>query len=149
MRTTTIWQHENGNYYLWYLDSNGKRQKISCRTKSKAEAKAFRDRFVSGEKKPKSHGPISIKAYADQYARHSATNQKAKTAHNVRSCFNELLSFLKNDHRPLSSITTVELQEFLDKKRRETSAATVRRHIITLRAAWATAIRWGFIKGNC
>ena len=105
MRTTTIWRHPNGKYYLWYQDGAGKRQKISCRTKSKAEAKAFRDRFISGEKKPKRHAAIGIKAYADQYTRHSAATQKAKTAHNDRSCFNELLSFLKNNHRPLSSIS--------------------------------------------
>jgi integrase/recombinase XerC len=148
MRTTTIFKRPNGVYYLWYNDDAGKRQKISCHTKSKAESKAFRDKFIKGERKPKRTGAIGIKAYADQYILHSETNQKAKTAHNVRSCFNELLAYLNNNHRPLSSITTAEIQAFLDKKMRETSRATVRRHIITLRAAWGTAIRWGYLKDN-
>jgi site-specific recombinase XerD len=148
MRNITLWQNNNGYWYLWYIDDNGKRQKISTKTKSRTEAKAFREKFIAGDKKPKSKPAVSIKHFSDQYFQHVKTNLKPKTAHNVRSCFNELLSFLKNDHRPLSSISVAEAQAFLDEKMCETSPLTVRRHIITLRAAWNTAIRWGYIREN-
>jgi integrase/recombinase XerD len=149
MKTGATIFKRDGTYYLWYWGSDGKRKKISCHTKSKTEAKAYRDSFLKGETtEQKSHPPITIKQFESEYFKHSKAHHKPKSHLNVKSCFHEFLKWLKNNNLPLQSISVRQAQEFIDYKHEDKTAATARRIHTALKAAFNDALRWEYIRSN-
>jgi len=149
MKTGATIFKRGGTYYLWYWGIDGKRKKISCQTKSKTEAKVFRDRFLKGETtEQKNHPPITIKQFENEYFKHSKAHHKNKTFLNVQSCFHEFLKWLKNTNLPLQSISIRQAQEFIDFKHESRTAATARRIHTALKAAFNDAVKWEYIRAN-
>lgn len=149
MKTGATLFKRGDTYYLYYWGTDEKRKKISCHTKSKTEAKTFRDRFLRGETtEQKKHPPITIKQFETEYFKHSKAHHKKKTYLNVQSCFHEFLKWLKNNNLPLQSISVRQAQEFIDFKHESKTAATARRIHTALKAAFSDAVRWEYIRAN-
>ena len=63
---------KNGYYYIYFIDINGKRNKVSTRTKVKSEAREFLISFQStfSERKKEKLEPLTLKQFRWKFLKH-------------------------------------------------------------------------------
>ena len=144
----------SGIYYLWYIDNQGRKRKISTRSATKSGALAFLQSFkpqkqitISEELMPtsaKSGRKLSELIY--EYQEHSATIH----THHTQRCYNDCMKqFLEAiGDKEITKISVREIERFFEKKQKEVSNWTARRHHIVISSIFETAKRWGYITSN-
>ncbi len=81
---------KNGYYYVYYIDEQGKRNKISTRTKIKSEARKYLISFQGTFGKSEKFQSISLKQNRWNFLKHSESYHSWKTTLDYKSTFNEL-----------------------------------------------------------
>lgn len=104
-------KHKSGIYYLYYHNGNGKRNKISTRTKIKSEALKFLSNFNKESRKRKNSNSILLDEFVRKFLMYSETIHSPKTTRDYRNTFNQLKKYFGNPQ--LQDITTQQLNEFL------------------------------------
>jgi integrase len=140
----------SGVYYLWYLDSQGRRQKISTKSTTKSGALAFLWKFKPKELVTTTANAIEprkkISDLFSEYQTHSATIHTKHTQRCYKDCMDQFLEAVGD--KELLRVSVREIERFLEKKRTEVSNWTARRHHIVLASVFEAARRWGYITSN-
>jgi hypothetical protein len=116
-------RHASGIFYLWYIDDNSKRRKVSTRSRLKSDAKAWVMKFLRGQVQARSNRiNLSITEFKSVYLQHSRQHHKPKTYKNCQTCFNVFIRFIGD--RRIRDIKVKDIQDFVDEKQSKSSAAT-------------------------
>jgi len=139
---------KNGYYYVYFIDINSKRNKISTRTKIRSEAKKFLISFQStfNERKREKLEPLTLKQFRWKFLKHSESIHAWKTTLDYKSTFNEMESYFGNIL--LTEFTHRSIEEFIQMKIRKVSLHTGRRHLINIKAMLSKAVAHGYLESN-
>jgi integrase len=138
-------RRSNGIYYIWFVDSHGRKQKVSTHSRLKSDAlKLFRS-FKETERRTKP-STIFVSQFKTQYLKYSASTHRPNTQKVFESSLNELIRVLGD--LPLSGVGVRELDTFLAAKKIKSSEHTIRKHYVTLASAFERARKWGYITKN-
>ena len=139
---------KSGYYYVYFFDTNGKRNKVSTRTKVKSEARSFLISFQStfSERKKEKPEPLTLKQFRWKFLKHSESYHSWKTTLDYKSTFNEMDKYFGNIL--LTEFTQRSIEEFIQMKIRKRSLHTGRRHLINIKAMFSKAVAYGFLESN-
>jgi len=139
---------KNGYYYVYFVDINGKRNKISTKTKIRSEARRFLISFQSSfsERKRKKLEPLILKQFRWKFLKHSESIHAWKTTLDYKSTFNEMETYFGNIL--LTEFTHRNIEEFIQLKIRKKSLLTGRRHLINIKAMFSKAVAYGYLESN-
>ena len=102
----------NGIYYLWYLDAQGRKQKVSTKSTTKSGALTFLWTFKSKESvttTKESRKKISNLFF--EYQEHSATIHTRHTQRCYKDCMDQFLEAIGD--KEVSRIGVREIERFL------------------------------------
>lgn len=143
----TLSKRSNGLYYVWYIDRDGKRQKISTGTKLKQEATKFLVDFAHKQRAEEAQpAPLKLSQFTQEFLAHSACVHAPKTRQLYATALKELSRFLGDPL--LSEVTPRVIEEFIHTKQRSVADATVRTYFTHLSAAFETGRQWHHIATN-
>jgi len=139
---------KNGYYYIYFIETNGKRNKVSTRTKIKSEARKFLISFQStfSERKKEKLEPLTLKQFRWKFLKHSESYHSWKTTLDYKSTFNEMEEYFGNIL--LTKFTQRSIEEFIQMKIRKVSLHTGRRHLINIKAMFSKAVAHGYLESN-
>ncbi len=146
----------HGIYYLYYNDTNNKRQKISTHSRLKTDALQFLQTFKADDsRKRKERSIVSLETFKKDFLIYAVGNYSKATVEGYRSALEKLIATIGD--MPLSSITPQHFDRFKVKRlttplkhnlEKTISPNTVNIELRTLKASLNTALRWGIIKCN-
>lgn len=136
-------KHKNGIYYLYFFSSSGKRQKISTKSKIKAEALIFLTEFKK-QLKQRSSDKRTLHEFIDEFSRLSQTVHTLKTQKGYLQTFKFLKQFFQHDLL-LQHIKLNDIKEYLQQRK---SLYQKRKDIIHLKRFFAEAFERNYIQEN-
>ena len=143
----TLSKRSNGLYYVWYIDRDGKRKKISTGTKLKQEATKFLFEFANKQRARESQPtPLKLSQFTQEFLAHSACVHAPKTRQVYATALQEF-RFIVGDLF-LSEVTPRTIEEFIRAKQRSVTDATARTYFTHLSAAFETGRQWHHIATN-
>jgi integrase len=139
---------KNGYYYVYYIDEQGRRNKISTKTKLKSEARKYLITFQStfSKRKRVKLQPITLKQFRWNFLKHSESYHSWKTTLDYKSTFNELEKYFGDIM--LTDFNQRSIEEFIQMKIRKVSLHTGRRHLINIKAMLNKAVAYGYIESS-
>ncbi len=136
----------SGIYYLWF-SIDGKKQKVSTRSKFKADALKFLQTFKTDEHKKRIETKtVLLQSFTTDFLLFADGNFSKGTVNIYRASLNKLLSIIGNI--PIASITPQHFDIFKTERLKTISPVTVNIELRTLRASLNTALRWGLLQSN-
>ncbi len=138
-------KHKNGIYYIYYFDSNDRRQSVSTRVKYKSEALSVLNEFRN-KKLNTPPKQLTLRQYRFEFLKASESYHSWKTTLDYRSTFNELEKEVGNIM--ISQFTQNQIEAFIQRKTREESVYTGRRHLINIKALFNKAVELGYITNS-
>jgi integrase len=143
----TLSKRSNGLYYVWYIDRDGKRKKISTGTKLKQEATRFLVDFAHKQKAQEAQpAPLTLSQFTQEFLAHSACVHAPKTSQVYATALQEFRLIVGD--LLLSEVTPRTIEEFIRAKHRSVTDATVRTYFTHLSAAFETGRQWHHIATN-
>ena len=132
----------NGVYHIYYTNSNGKKTKISTRTKLKGEANKFLADFHNEIKQKQENrlSPISLKKFSFEFLKYSEAIHSINHTKSIRTSFNEFIKYTGNIM--LAEISKKLIVDFVELRLRMVSNYTIRRDLADL----SSAFNWGISK---
>ena len=138
-------KHKNGRYYIYYFNAENRRQSVSTHARYKSEALSvlndFRDKRLNTPPVQ-----VTLQKFRFEFLKASESYHSWKTTLDYRSTFNELEKEFGNIS--LSQLTQNSIDAFIQRKTREKSAYTGRRHLINIKALLNRAQELGYIEKN-
>jgi len=135
-----IYKRDNGYYYLYWTE-NGKRRKLSTKTKSKSEAL----KFLMSKRSTKTRS-VSVSELQTVIQDYAKTNSAAKTQRLFRIAFDNFIRISGN--KPIADVTAHDIEHFKAKSIQSQSIATVNIYFRTLRSAFGIAVRMRMLSEN-
>jgi integrase len=141
-------KHKNGFYYLYYSDMNGIRRKLSTKAKMKSEANKFLSNFRDELKLRETRKlvPISVSRFMLEILKHSESVHSPKTTSNYGTTFRAFLKHFGDVQ--LGSIMKVDIQNYIEKRIRETSIYAGRKDLAYLSASFRYAADRKYVNEN-
>ena len=140
-------KRSNGVYYLWFRDALDRKQKISTKTKHKAEALRFLSEFERHQQERKQKlQQVSLSEFTQNYLTHCSSKHTRKTLKDSSVALRGLLRVAGD--LPLHKIGVREIDSYLSIKTSEASQWTARKHYAHLASAFETARKWKCIPAN-
>ncbi|MEG8989805.1 tyrosine-type recombinase/integrase [Ignavibacteria bacterium 4148-Me] len=146
----TLSKRSNGYYYVYYLQSNGKRTSISTGTKIKAEALKFFSNFKKNleERKLQKLKSIPLQQLINDFLQFSLTVHKPKTFKGYKITLKFLFEFF--DNIPIKDITTAKLNDYFVQRINSSSLYQARKDFICINSMFNRAVAEGYlIKNPC
>ncbi len=141
-------KRENGIWYIFYQDVNGKKKMRSTRSKSKQIAdkylRIFEQKFLDTQLQK--YIPITLKEFRWKYLLYSESIHTAKTNKGFKSSFKFILDYFGNVQ--LSEITSLKIEDYLQYRIRSSSLFAARKDFINLSSAFTKAVRDGYLLTN-
>lgn len=143
-----ISKRENGIYYVWYSDDNGRKIKRSTKAKTKSEALRFLQRFKTERAQRSNPAPrhVSFSTLVDEFLTYSKSVHTEATQRHFLTASREFQRHLGN--LKLKEISVRDLERFLAVKQEESSRWTARRVYIALASMFEKAREWGYLDEN-
>jgi len=141
---------KNGYYYVFFKSDNGKKNKISSRTKYKSEALNFFNDFKGRLKETNGKdylSPITLKEFIWEFLKYSSIYHTDKTYGCYKTTFNFFTKFLVTSIQ-LKDITTAQVEQYLLDRYQTTSVYAHRKDYINLKAFFNQAIKLNYLKSN-
>ena len=137
-----------GIYYLWYVNDDGKKQKVSTGATRKSEALKFLTQFNQrNHERKQSIAKVGLSDFSKAYIEYAKSVLSPNSIHSIKAAFN-WLSGMYGDIQ-LADIHAREVDAFVsDIRRKGRSDRTVRCYFVTLASAFQTAVRWNHIEEN-
>lgn len=141
-------KRDNGIWYVWHYDENGRKLKRSTKAKTKSEALKFLQRFKIELEDKKHPAPknVTFSALVDEFLSYSKGVHTEATQKHFRTASNEFARHMGNPK--LRSVDVRDLERFLAVKQSEASRWTARRVYIALASMFQKAVQWGYIESN-
>ena len=132
-------KQKNGIYYIYYKGSQGKRTRISTKTKFKKDALIFLTEFSTKlkESQNRKYIEISLKDFRFEYLKYSESYHTYRTSLTYKTTFNSLLKYFGNIN--LSDLTKKKIEEYTQYKIRNVSLYCARKDLINIKAS----LNWG------
>lgn len=138
----------NGIYYIMYQNTNGKRYMKSTGTKYKSIAekhlKIFEQQFL--DRQLSKVIPITLLEFRWKYLIYSESIHTPKTNKGFKTSFKFFINHFGNI--PLSEITSLKIEEYLQKRIHNSSLYAARRDYINLSSSFTKAVRDGYLQTN-
>ena len=134
-------KRDNGIWYVWFYDSNGRKHKVSTRSRLKSDALKYARSF---EPSPAEKKSISISEFISEYSNYSAAVHTSETKKVHLYCLNGFKDFVGNVD--LDEIEVSHCEQFLAEKIRSTSIINARKYLQHLRSAIQTVVKWNRLK---
>ena len=136
-----------GSYYLYFLDSQGKRRCVSTRSTLKTDALKCLQTFKQSDHERKSNlSSKRLSEFTKVFLEHSRSIHTRKTAESNATALAEFQRIVGD--LPLHKVAVRDIELFLAKKREEASVWTARKYYLALAASFETAKRWGYVTSN-
>jgi hypothetical protein len=105
---------KSGIYYIYYSASNGKRNKISTKCRTKSAASIFFSNFSNELKKRERTilTPIRLVPFINEYLKHSSLIHRHSTTKDIQSSLVQFQKFFSNPQ--LSDISSKEVELYLE-----------------------------------
>ena len=132
-----------GIYYLWYVDSQGRKKKVSTRTAYKADAPRFLTSFTRDSARPPKK---RLKDFVSEFLPFVEATFSESWAFIYRLSLGHLLTVAGDT--PLTSLTMHHIDRYKVKRLAEVSPVSVNHQLQALRAAMNTAVRWKLLMAN-
>ena len=136
----------SGIYYLWYKDTQGKKQKVSTRCKLKTDALQFIQSFTITQRdknKPIHKTVLQFKIDFLSYAQKAYAQGTADLYERALNNFQNIIGDVN-----LDSITAHHWDLFKIERLKTISPVTTNIELRNLRASFNTALRWKYIQSN-
>ena len=143
----TLCKHRNGIYYIWWTDELGRRHKTSTRSRRKAEALKFLQRFKAGRQERRAGSRYrSVSQFLEEYLEYSRTYHAPATQSLASLAFRQFIRVVGD--LPIQKISTRQIDTFLSVRPSEASVWTARKYYGVLASAFEIAVRWKYIASN-
>lgn len=141
-------KRQNGIYYVYYNQQNGKRTCISSGTKLKAEAIKFLSQFKEELEKRRIEKltAISLSDYIQRFLSFSQANHTPKTAKGYKLTLGYLQSFFED--AALKEITYSKLNEYFEERITSSSIYQARKDLICFNSFFNRAMAEGYLLSN-
>ena len=137
-------RRKNGVWYIVDEDRRGKRRWTTTHQKDRRAAERLL-REYEGRKEETSNAPFLSK-FTDEILDYTAATFAHKTMKLYRDALRALIDLVGDI--PISMITTRDVDRYKSARVRRVKPITVNKELSTLKAAFNTAIRWGYIEAN-
>ena len=106
----------NGNYYVYYTKLDGKKTRISTKTKKKSEAIKFVSEFEKHKKirQLTETIPIALKKFSWEYLKYSESNHSPKTTYAIKIIFKQFISHCGDIQ--LTNVSELMVKEYIQIK---------------------------------
>ena len=148
-----IHKTKNGYYYVFYTDKNtGKRNKITCGTRIKADAIKFLSNLetnlkVKEEKfKTLKSAVYYISDLQTEVIKYVSENMSKSTVKVYKIHFKNVLSILGNV--PIKTITFKDIERYKSVRAETVSKASVNKDLTTMKSAFNLALKFNWINTN-
>ncbi len=138
----SLFKRSNGVYYIVY-EENGKRKWKTTGETLKTTAMRFLLDFRRLQKQGKK---VSLKDFIDEFLSVSSAYYRPKTLALYSQTLRNLLSFVGN--KSLPAITARDIDHLKAVRMKEVSPTKVKIDLVMLKAAFHTAMRWGYVSEN-
>lgn len=141
-------KHPNGTYYIYFDAQNGKRTRLSTKTKYKSEALKVLSKFqqeYSAELLKKTIS-ITLTEFRVKFLAYSESIHSEKHNQSIKSTFNNFINF--NSNISLDQVTIDDFINYVEFRLSKVSAYSVRRDIANLSSAFNWAITKGYMNSN-
>lgn len=117
---------KSGIYYIYYSASNGKRNKISTKCRTKSAASIFFSNFNNELVKRERVGliPIRLEAFNREYLKYSSLIHKYSTTKDIQSTLRQFQKFFNNPQ--LAALTSKEFEIYLEYRKRKSVFAAAK-----------------------
>lgn len=138
----------SGIYYIYYEDSNGKRQAISTKSKLKSEALKFLTNFKSEilERTSRKTIPITLDKFQFEFLKHSEAIHTPKTTKTFVTTFKYMLEFFGDPI--ISELTERDIRRFIDYRIKNPSIYQARKDLINISSSFTWAINEEYLVQN-
>lgn len=139
---------KNGYYYVYYTKKDGKRSRISTKSKTKSGAFKFLTNFNQELKKREAEKtiPILMKKFFFDFNVYSELLHSHKTVLSQKTTCNELLKFFGDIQ--IKELTKEKILDFILYRLRKVSAYSVKRDIQNLSNAFYWGIQKKYLENN-
>lgn len=141
-------KHSNGYYYIYFNTDTGKRNSISTRTKTKAEAIKFLSSFKEEIKKRQIEklNSVTLFDYVNNFLAQSVLNHTKKTVRTYKLSLKYLKLYLGNV--TLKEITPSKMTEYFQQRTKSSSIYQSRKDLICINSLFNRAIAEGYLISN-
>ena len=139
---------KNGNYYIYLVNHQGKRTRVSTKTNKKAEALKFFQKYAQEFEEEKINGylSISLKDFIWSFLKHSESIHSDKTIKAFKLTFKHFQDFTGN--MQLDSIDKKVLTRYFTYRLSNSSIFQARKDRINLSSMFSRAIEEGYLRTN-
>ena len=136
---------KNNYYYVFYNAENGKKNKISTRTKRKSEAIKFLSNFQEQlkQREQEKFTSKSLKYHIQEFLKNSESIHSPKTTRDYRTTFNFFEAFIGNPL--LSEITTKDINNYLELRTNKSSIYQSRKDLINISRFFNKAVQENYL----
>lgn len=141
-------KHSNGYYYVYYTQSNGKRNSTSTKTKIKSEAIKFLTEFRTELEKRKVQrlADILFSNYSNNFLTFSQLHHTEKTYKAYKGSIKKFNSFIGDLY--LKEITHKKVNEYFENRIKTSSIFQARKDLICLKGLFNKAVNESLILVN-
>jgi len=141
-------KRSNGNYYIYFMQPNGKRSCISTKTRIKTEALKFLSQFTYElkERANKKLNSVNLKQFFFEFLKYSESIHSLNHTKSLRTTFNSFNAYLGNIL--LADLKKEKITAFIEMRLQRVSSYTVRRDIADLSSAFSYAITKKYLNEN-
>jgi len=138
-------RHQNGFYYVYYLDEHNKRKSISTKVRFKSKALNFLSqlKLKIQEQQERQYKSISLAAFIRYFLMFSESIHKINTTKTFRASFNSLQSYYGNIL--LDTITKTSMMEYFQHRIKISSIYRARIDLINFHSAFNRAVADNYI----
>ncbi|MGD0037061.1 MAG: site-specific integrase [Bacteroidota bacterium] len=134
----------NGNYYVCFLNSFGKWQRVTTKTRNKIDAKRFLDEFKNSQNPCYQHLTLSqfFQKFLEYSKIHHAKGTTAKATYAMRF-------FIKSvGDKYLHKVTALDIESFKADRLKRVKPISVNIDLRTVKAIFELTVRWQIIEKN-
>lgn len=140
---------KSGIFYLWYTKEDGKRNKVSTKTKDKVEAEIFKASFIPNQKKELKivdDEPISFIEYRNQFIDSIKDDYSSGTIELYQQTFKQFFIIIGN--KPLRDISKDDIITFKKARLNTCKKVTINIDLRNLRSFLNVAVEEKLIEKN-
>jgi hypothetical protein len=134
----------NGFYYLCYLNSTCKWQRISIKTKSKVDAKIFLRQFENQQRSI--YPQLTLSQFIQMFLEYSKIHQAKGTTDKVTYAMGFFIKSVGDKH--LDKVTPLDIEGFKADRLKKVKPISVNIEMRTVKAIFGLAVRWQILEKN-
>jgi integrase len=137
-------RRSNGIYYLCFLNSIGKWQRVTTKAKNKIEAKIYFDEFKNN--KSSCYPSITLSQFFEKYLEYSKIHHASGTTKKAIIAIKFFVEYVGDKH--LDKVTALDIEDFKAQRLKKIKPVSVNIDLRTIKAIFGLAVRWQILEKN-